>query len=163
MDAVRVRSRLSISVATAGVVGLLTGVAACTGQDAPDDRADTPPSTAATPATTATPAGTPTTSSTRSDGCPVDADTLFAALRAKRELADALHPGITGVRDVACHRGYATATTVVPPAEADPAFVLYRYRAADDSWTAITAGTDAICTDVVPRAIIPRLPGCVGS
>ncbi|WP_159104840.1 hypothetical protein [Plantactinospora sp. BB1] len=71
--------------------------------------------------------------------------------------------GLACLVGLACLRGYATGTTIVPPERVDPAFVLFRYDRDSATWRALVAGTDAICTDLVPADVIPRLPGCLGS
>ncbi|GIG92419.1 hypothetical protein [Plantactinospora endophytica] len=106
---------------------------------------------------------TPNTPPAAEDGCPVDAATLYTALKANRELTNALSAEMTGVRDPACHRGYATGTTIVPLDKADPALVAFKYDRDSATWTALMAGTDGVCEDVVPADIIPKLPGCIGS
>ncbi|MGI5149215.1 hypothetical protein ACQEVC_23095 [Plantactinospora sp. CA-294935] len=144
-------------VALVGLVGLVVPASACAGGETTGP-ASTPPASSAT-ATAPTPSPTPAAT----DGCPVDAATLFAALKANRKLFAAVDAEISGVRDPACHRGYATATTIVPPERADPAWVVFEYDRDGATWTALGAGTDAVCTDLVPSDVIPRLPGCVGS
>ncbi|GAB3982644.1 hypothetical protein V1634_25805 [Plantactinospora veratri] len=139
-----------------GLVGLVVLGSGCAGGEPAGTAGTSPP---AAPATTAAP--TPTATAT--DGCPVDAATLFAALKANGELYGAVDSQISGLRDLACQRGYATATTIVPPELVDPAFVLFRYDRDGATWRALVAGTDAICTDLVPADVIPRLPGCIGS
>ncbi|AVT31846.1 hypothetical protein C6361_22915 [Plantactinospora sp. BC1] len=140
----------------AGLVGLAALGSGCAGGEPAGTAGTSPP---ATPATTAAPAPT----ATPTDGCPVDAATLFAALKANGELYGAVDTEISGLRDLACLRGYATGTTIVPPERVDPAFVLFRYDRDSATWRALVAGTDAICTDLVPADVIPRLPGCLGS
>jgi hypothetical protein len=152
---------------TAGLLGLTLAVSGCADQGG-DDTGAAPPTagpTTATPTATpsATPAATPSATPAVTGGCPVDPATLFAALKANKKLTSALDARISGLRDTGCHRGYATATTVVPPELADPAFVVFKYNRAAARWTAIGAGTDAVCTDRVPADIIPKLPGCIGS
>ncbi|MEQ4302042.1 hypothetical protein ABNF97_11735 [Plantactinospora sp. B6F1] len=150
---VAARRRLGL----AGLLGLVVSVAGCAGEEPAGTAGASPAGTATTAA--ATPSPTPAST----DGCPVDAATLFAALKANREIYSALDPKISGLRDLACYRGYATATTIVPPELVDPAFVAFEYERDSATWTALTAGTDAICTDLVPTNVIPRLPGCVNS
>ncbi|MFY1693365.1 hypothetical protein [Plantactinospora sp. WMMB782] len=144
-----------------GIVGLALLASGC-GDGEATGTASTPPAaptTAAAPTTSPAPSPTPALR----DGCPVDAAPLFAALKANRELFDAVNAEISGVRDPACYRGYATATTIVPRGLVDPAFVLYEYDRDSATWKAINAGTHAICTDLVPRKLMFRLPGCIGS
>ncbi|MGX7674703.1 hypothetical protein [Plantactinospora sp. DSM 117369] len=144
-------------VGLVGLVGLVVPVSGCTGGETTGP-ASTPPAASATAA-----APTPSPTPAATDGCPVDAATLFTALKANRKLFAAVDAEISGVRDPACHRGYATATTIVPPERADPAWVVFAYDRDSATWTALAAGTDAVCTDLVPSDVIPRLPGCFGS
>ncbi|GAB3149997.1 hypothetical protein GCM10027290_37070 [Micromonospora sonneratiae] len=139
-------------------------MAGCGDQETADDAAQTPSAPVVTPSTASAPAAVPTsTSAAAADGCPVDADTLFAALRADKKLAAAIPRSVTSVKDVVCYQGYATAYTVVNVNEADPAAIVYRYDPGSRTWKALNLGTDAVCTDIVPARVIPHLPGCVGS
>ncbi|GAB2953014.1 hypothetical protein GCM10027280_46750 [Micromonospora polyrhachis] len=153
---VKPQQRRSLRLA-AVLAGLTIATAGC-GSDEPADTGTTA-STPATPiAGTSTPTATP---SRQGDGCPVDEKTLYTALKANKELVDVIDRSLSGVRNAVCHRGYATAYTVVK--DADSLAVAYRYDAGAGTWQALAAGSDAVCTDLVPTAIIPHLPGCVGS
>ncbi|MBF9128270.1 hypothetical protein I0C86_04560 [Plantactinospora sp. S1510] len=160
MTVVRLRAQRRTIGLALGLAGLAVAVPGCGGQD-PSDTASPAPTTAA--ATSAAPPITPSATPVSTDGCPVDPTTLFAALQANRKLSSALDARISGVRDAACHRGYATAVSVVPPELADPAFIAFRYDRGSGTWKAIAAGTDGICGELVPADIIPELSGCVGS
>ncbi|MBE1489036.1 hypothetical protein [Plantactinospora soyae] len=160
MGVVRLRAQRRILGLTLGLVGLAVAVPACSDDPEPSGTATPPPAPTATSAPAATtPAATPASA----DGCPVDPMTLFAALEANKELSAAVDARVSGVRNVACHRGYATAVTVVPPELADPAFIAFKYDQGTATWTAMVAGTDGICTKLVPADVIPKLSGCVGS
>ncbi|MFC6023314.1 hypothetical protein ACFP2T_45070 [Plantactinospora solaniradicis] len=162
MTVVRLRAQRRIVGLALGLVGLAVAVAGCDGQDPSDTSTASPtPATAAT--STAPPATAPSATPASTDGCPVDPMTLFAALEANKELSAAVDARVSGVRNVACHRGYATAVTVVPPELADPALIAFRYDQGTATWKALVAGTDGICADLVPADIIPKLSGCVGS
>jgi hypothetical protein len=169
MTAVRLRAPRRIVALTLGFVGLAVVVPGCGSQDPPDTATASPAST--TPAAAIAPSAAAITPSAivrsatpaSTDGCPVDPTTLFAAFKANKELSAAIDARVSGVRNVACHRGYATAVTVVPPELADPALIAFAYDRGSATWKAIVAGTDAICTELVPADIIPKLSGCVGS
>lgn len=96
-------------------------------------------------------------------GCPVTGEVLFAALKETADVYADVSTKITGLSDVECYEGFATALTVVDPNEADPIEVIFRYSATTNTWTALALSSDRICQGLVPADIIPHLTGCSDS
>ncbi|MGA8112826.1 MAG: hypothetical protein WCA46_04090 [Actinocatenispora sp.] len=95
--------------------------------------------------------GTPSGSAV-SDGCPVTAGTLLAALRESEIYRRLGEPD--DLTDVECYRGYAVAVTVRgDDPEGQATGIVFGYYEARSYWVALNLGSDGYCDGYVPPDI----------
>jgi hypothetical protein len=158
--------------ATAALFAAAASLAACSssidkvgGEAAPVTATATTPAITApattAPAATATgasPSKAPTSADTKKGACPVSNATLYAALKADKQMWERVADP-TGLQDATCADGYATAMSIA--GNVDPAGILFKYDTAKSAWKPLNLGSGGYCEGYVSASLAARLGnGC---
>jgi hypothetical protein len=115
--------------------------------------------------TATTPGGTPATRPTGAVGvggsgpCPVDAITLYAALRSGDQSYYDRAANPAALANPVCVDGFAVAKTVPAP-ERQATLILFVFDRAAAAWRPLNLGSADLCDSQVPSDVAARLPGC---
>ncbi|MEV6520645.1 hypothetical protein AB0M43_01720 [Longispora sp. NPDC051575] len=116
-----------------------------------------PTATATATATVPNPQSTvPAASGT---GCPVTADALMTALKAKGSDIYTRAASPAALHKVSCHEKFAVAATV-PDGEHQPSRIAFGYDSASTTWRPLNLGSSGFCAGYVPDHLAANLAGC---
>jgi hypothetical protein len=121
--------------------------------------ASTPTPTVTVTATVSPTATTPAPAPTATIACPVTADELLTALKAKADIYSAIAspPGVGGL---VCVPGFAVARADDSGNGGERARILFGYDAGTRTWIVLTAGTAMDCGQYLSTDLARLLPGC---